>query len=219
MKRSKYFLFGLLVSISIAASAAVFGLFGPATGVLIGNASSYITTAATFPDSVSFASPAIKLTNDTPSPGDSQYYGTNSSGTKGWYTSPGAPTNGSFTGTYTGVSGTQTTPCVYVIDATNTYVTVFCTGGLLTSTATTFTMTGLPTAIQPLNAFYGPTNQLTCINNDASADCAFAVSASSGTMTFYICSTITACSASGWTNSSVKGFQAPFMLIYPLSSV
>lgn len=60
------------------------------TGIQYSNGTAL--SAATFPDSVTQSSGAVSLIGDSPSPGDSYYYGTNSGGTKGWYASPAANT-------------------------------------------------------------------------------------------------------------------------------
>lgn len=60
------------------------------TGIQYSNGTAL--SAATFPDSVTQSTGAVSLVGDSASPGDSYYYGTNGSGTKGWYASPAANT-------------------------------------------------------------------------------------------------------------------------------
>lgn len=47
MKPIKYFLAGLLLALSASVPSAVFNVFKPATGILVGNANTFVTTAAT----------------------------------------------------------------------------------------------------------------------------------------------------------------------------
>lgn len=80
----------------------------PGTGISITPGSGTLTISSTvasliFADSLVNNFGTVTLVNDTPTPGNTQYYGTNGSGTLGYYT---LPTPG--TGTVTSVSGVNT---------------------------------------------------------------------------------------------------------------
>jgi len=64
-------------------------------------------TAYTFSQSVYNSSGTVTLTNDSASPGNSYYYGTNSGGTKGWFAIPN-PTALTFSTGLTNTAGTVT---------------------------------------------------------------------------------------------------------------
>lgn len=53
MKKLRYFLTGFLLTVAGVGAAATFNLFQPATGILKGNASTYVTTAAASTDVIS----------------------------------------------------------------------------------------------------------------------------------------------------------------------
>lgn len=221
MKNTRGFVFGVLLACAAAALAASgFNYFVPATGVLIGSATSPVTTAATFPDSVAFASPAITLTNDAATPGNSMLYGTNGSGTKGWYNQPSSGAGlvtGTFTATLTGVTTTPTTTVNYA--CITGYMCVLNFAGTLTGTSngTGMTITGLPSAAQPATSAFVFAVSPNC--EDAGGPnliCAADFAAGSGTITFYKgtisgttinTSPINFGNVNAWTNSGTKGFN------------
>jgi hypothetical protein len=61
---------------------------GSAIGASSGGGSGTVTTALSVTGTGASGTP-VELVNDAATPGNSQYYGTNSSGSKGWYTLPG----------------------------------------------------------------------------------------------------------------------------------
>lgn len=127
---------------------------------------------------------------------------------------------GTFTGTLTGMTATTTGTINYVKAGGMgmLYAASAITG---TSNATTFTMTGLPTEMQPqggtLEVMAAEFENNTVANLLGSA----VLTAGSGTITFKL-SNVAATSGpvnfsgSAWTNSGTKGLAAGFCLVYPL---
>src|SRR6185503_16185443 len=120
----------------------------------------------------------------------------------------GNVTSGTFTATLTGMTGTVN--CSMKWRKTGSRVDLFldsgsaCTG---TSNATTMTMTGLPSDIQP-----SATAWLPCLGVDSSAtafsSCFIDTGVSSSTIRLdrsVVSGTVTNFSSSGWTNSGTKG--------------
>jgi hypothetical protein len=125
------------------------------------------------------------------------------------------PDTGTFSGTFTGMTTSPTIACRWVrvgglvILNLNT-PNVQTTG---TSNSTSFTMTGLPAAIQPVsNNNVMTTNWL--IDNGANTPASIFVGAASGTITFYKGSSG---SAASWTNAGLKGIAATTTIAYLLS--
>jgi hypothetical protein len=122
--------------------------------------------------------------------------------------------NGSFTGTTTGIAGTPTNTCYYSINGKTCTITLGTVTG--TSNANSFTITGLPSACQPARNQYVPVSPLGFENNTVIAPAAtnfdVLVTASSGTITF-----LSANSAAGWTASGTKGVANPVSFTYLLN--
>jgi hypothetical protein len=123
-------------------------------------------------------------------------------------------TEGSFTGTITGVDAVVTGTVNYRIfaDSTGTgklcqlYTTASISG---TSNTTAFTMTGLPSACQTTATTYG--NMFVATDNSATVQANAHVNI--GTVTFF---TDDPLSATGWTNSGTKGLLAGWSMTYPI---
>lgn len=126
------------------------------------------------------------------------------------------PDTGTFTGTFTGFTAGVTGTCIWYRIG-KLVMLMFPTAGHGTSNATSFTMTGLPAAIQP------PTNgQIVAVDNNSVTDnsalgssttksMAASIVASGGTITFLITG-----SASSWTNVGTKGFANNTTISYLL---
>lgn len=121
---------------------------------------------------------------------------------------------GTFTGTGTGFSGAVSFPCTYSVAGNLVTLTIGAATG--TSNADTFTMTGLPAALQPpttaqnlLLSSYNTEND--GANLTASSEVLAELAAQSGTITFALNG-----SASGWNASSTKGFTANQTITYAL---
>lgn len=115
--------------------------------------------------------------------------------------------SGSFTGTFTGVSTNTTATVSYSIVGNVATVFMLQSGA---SNATTFTMTGVPAAIQPASH-----NQLlpcTFVDNAINVLGAIGINSASGTWTFYKLNLTTGNvgGTSNWTGSSTKGIQCSF---------
>lgn len=116
---------------------------------------------------------------------------------------------GSFTGTFTGFTASSCSPntnCTGTVNWTQvgSLVTlVFTTANTGTSNATSFTMTGLPTALQPTRAQQISMPFDMCEDNTAVAACLATMTASSGTITFAKNGL-----SGGWTSSGTKGMEA-----------
>ena len=83
-----------------------------------------------------------------------------------------------------------------------------------TSDATSWTITGIPTAIRP-DATVNTT--ISTDFNDATGDAmCFATVAADGVMTFYMMNGSGVFATTAWTNSGTKGFGAGFVLMWPL---
>lgn len=113
----------------------------------------------------------------------------------------GVATSGSFTCTGTGFASATTGTCTYTLFG-KLAILIVPVGISGTSNAATFTITGLPAAIQPV------TTQTTSVasnifNNSAYAQNVSAQVTASGTLTMLI-----AGASGGWTASGTKGFQA-----------
>lgn len=150
----------------------------------------------------------LQLSGDAATPGNSYYYGTNSSGTKGWYAATTATT---FTGTLTGVTGTVTGAFNYTSNGTTAavYLTAGVTG---TSNSTSMTVTGVPSAIQPANGQLAPCANIE--NNTTGSQIGWAL-ISGGTITIFLISGTTITST-GFTGSGTKGLQQFWCISYTL---
>jgi hypothetical protein len=105
---------------------------------------------------------------------------------------------GSFTGTFTGLVGGPTVTCKYTV--TGNSVTLFIpSAGVVTSNATSFTLTGLPAAIQPTTKKYAcsPNNAV----NSGSVVNQVSVSVSTSIVTF-----LNNGSTTGWTGTGTKAW-------------
>lgn len=123
---------------------------------------------------------------------------------------------GTFTGTFTGFTGTVTGTCTWYRSGNIVLLSFPNTNS--TSNATSFTMTGLPSAIQPATL----TQMVTLPNtamldgsaNQGSANNAIQaqITASSGTITFF-----KGAFSTGWTASGSKGFFYACTIAYLLT--
>jgi hypothetical protein len=124
-------------------------------------------------------------------------------------------TEGTFTGTLTGYAAGPTGTVAYRIvnNSSGTgklcqlYVTAAITG---TSNATSFTMTGLPAAVQPVAAV-----EAMCIltDNGVPVYAQASIAAAGSTITF---ATDAAPSSTGWTNTGTKAVPAGWQLTYAI---
>lgn len=122
---------------------------------------------------------------------------------------------GSFTGTLTGMSATTTGTVNYRITANSAgtgkicrlYVSAAITG---TSNTTALTMTGLPAAVQPAVAAWVP---CTLYDNAVHSIGAASIAASGSLITFYVDAAL---SSTGFTNSGTKGLIAGWQIEYAL---
>ena len=126
------------------------------------------------------------------------------------------PDKGTFTITYTGMTGSVTGTAVWV--RIGSLVMLYLPAESGTSNAATFTATGLPAAIQPARnqvaAAYsgGTTAGLGCFtNNGSTTSASCSVAASSGTITFGL---IGPSGSGGWANSNGKGINTAFTIAY-----
>lgn len=130
----------------------------------------------------------------------------------------GQISSGSFTGTLTGMSGTVQAGFVWVktVNSTGSGIVMLSaqTGTTGTSNATTFTITGLPSAIQ--NANVAPLIQ-PFLATDASGTTLADATILAGTMTLRKWSSTTALSTTGWTNSGLKGLPSGWTVFYQLA--
>ena len=122
-------------------------------------------------------------------------------------------TRGSFTGTFTGFSTTPAALFSYEID--RDWVTIWMDDGELgihTSNATSFTITGIPTAIQ--TAF---NQRIPCeVRDDGKQVPGIAITGSnSGTLTFHVWNGTQFLNS--WTASSTKGLSGGWMIRYQLT--
>lgn len=120
-------------------------------------------------------------------------------------------TRGSFTGTLTGMVGTVTTTIQYVLSPN--VVVLYIPGQTGTSNATTFTITGIPAAIQgTLGTAQSFAIPFITDNGSAIYSGAYVtLSAAQTILTFVING-----SSSGFTNSGVKGLPGSITLTYKL---
>lgn len=113
------------------------------------------------------------------------------------------PDTGTFTCTYTGMSGATTGTCTWSRIGKLVMLNLPSLNG--TSNTTAFTITGLPAVIQPAALTQNVTVPI-CINNGgATVGCTASVAASSGTITMALGVTGLTANAAGWTNTSAKG--------------
>lgn len=116
------------------------------------------------------------------------------------------PDASTFTGTLTGMTATVTNTCVW--SRQGNQVTIYFGIGVGTSNSTTFTMTGLPAAIQPARTQMLPvigaleSNSGIVVNTSAQIT-------NSSTVTFFIGGSSTA-----WTNVLGKGISSAFSVTY-----
>jgi len=119
-------------------------------------------------------------------------------------------TSGSFTITYTGITGSPTGTAFWnlVDNIVNLYLPI----NIGTSTATTFTATGLPAAIQPSRTVFMSTvyNCLTDNNIDAGTSVNLQIA-------FGTPSVITFFRNGGWTAAGNKGVNNNFAITYPIT--
>lgn len=114
--------------------------------------------------------------------------------------STGGAVTGSFTGTLTGMTATVTTSCHYTLVGTAVILGCNGTGASGTSNATTFTITGAPSAIFPSHGVSTYTQNLQ--NNGAVISGCMNMS-SGGTITLSV--TVPTCTSNGWMASGTKG--------------
>lgn len=108
---------------------------------------------------------------------------------------------GSFTGTLTGGTTSPTTACQYTKIGNS--VTLRLGAQTFVSNAGTFTVTGIPAAIQPATAKFTTATLAT----DSTTPLKSALGqVSGGTLTLYLASAVGVYSSSGWTGSGTKGF-------------
>jgi hypothetical protein len=143
---------------------------------------------------------------------------------EGWGPTAGAlvdltPDQGTFTITYTGMTGSVTGTAVWA--RIGSLVMLYLPAATGTSNAATFTATGLPTAIQPARtqvaaAFSGGTTAgLGCFeNNNAVTSASVTMNAGSGTITFGL---IGPGGSGGWSNGNTKGVATAFTAAYLLN--
>ena len=134
-------------------------------------------SSLTFANSIQNTAGTINLVGDSTSPGNSYYYGTNGSGTKGFYTLPAAPTYSFSTG-LTNTAGTITNNLSTGISGNQTAVgSTSSTGNLILSSTTNATkgqiqldskMTWLST-LGAITHILGPVDQNLVINAQAPA--------------------------------------------------
>lgn len=121
--------------------------------------------------------------------------------------------SGSFTGTFTGMTAAVTGTINW--RRTGTLVTLYTTTGTLgTSNSGSFTITGLPEALQPENLVIVPVAGL--VDNFVDHMGAVQISAGSGTLSMrrYDGSLLT----NTWTDEGDKGIQGGFQMTYDLES-
>lgn len=117
-------------------------------------------------------------------------------------------TTGTFTGTFTGFAAGNTGTCTWT--KTGNTVTLFMPTNLATSNATSFTMTGLPAAIQPATL-----TQSVSLTGDTQSNGAQALSpnavitAASGTVTFH-----TGGGGANWASAGNKGWSVGASITY-----
>jgi hypothetical protein len=194
MKKLK-FLGGFLAALALVSlSGAAFNIFQPATGILVGNASTYVTTAAASSDVIALWSGSCS--------GSSFLNGAGACATPG-----GGATTGSFTGTLTGLTTVVTTTCNYTI--VGNAVTITCGLASGVSNSTQFRITGIPSLLTPTTSANGVWGALSygCENASANVLCMVSIqNVTSPTFIFYVCSTFTSCSNTGWDSSgTTKG--------------
>lgn len=122
---------------------------------------------------------------------------------------------GSFTGTLTGMSGATTGTVNYIVQAnaagTGKICTLYCSAAIQgTSNTTAMTMTGVPAACQPAAIRWVIGG---CMLADNGAQVRGEASVTAGTVTFY---TDEPPSATGFTGSGTKGTLQGTTLSYPL---
>lgn len=117
-----------------------------------------ITAAARLQMSITSDASGIKLVNDASSPGNSQYYGTNGGGTKGFFTLPSGDniynTDGTLTGNRVLTGGTSSLSFLFNNGAglTSSYSADF--GGQYLTSADTTTDTETTLSISPSSTFF-----------------------------------------------------------------
>jgi hypothetical protein len=130
-------------------------------------------------------------------------------GTIGGNTIP-TQTTGSFTGTFTGFTATVTGTVNWVAIGKMVIMTIPAASG--TSNATSFTMTGIPAAIQPATAnTMGNLAGNVVQNNTAYVTCDWTING--GTMTFFNGASE---GSASWTAAGTKGFLNPAFAVYSL---
>lgn len=132
---------------------------------------------------------------------------------------PGAATatlsEGSFTGTLTGMTGATTGTITYKVVANSSGTGKFCvirsSAGITgTSNTTAMTMTGLPAACTPTVAAEVSTN---LVDNNSAVVGLATIAAAATTITFYVDQPF---STTGFTNSGTKGIGAGWTLVFAL---
>jgi len=123
-------------------------------------------------------------------------------------------TTGSFTGTLTGVTAVITGTVTWTL-AGNAVTLMFPGGFTGASNTTSFTMTGLPVAIQPTH------NQQAFVvlddNSVVATMCLAQLTSGSGTVTFSKATALNAYSTTGFTAAGAKGFSQATAIVYSLA--
>jgi hypothetical protein len=122
------------------------------------------------------------------------------------------PDTGTFTITYTGMTGSVTGTAVWQRNGNS--VLLFFPAATGTSNATTFTATGLPAEIQPARTQHIAVPYSAIFNGSGytTGEVDAVVTASSGTITFWYAN-----AANGWQNTLVKGVENGFTIPYLLN--
>jgi hypothetical protein len=125
------------------------------------------------------------------------------------------PDTGTFTGTLTGMTAgtTGTVNWVRMGNIACVYITANITG---TSNLTTFTMTGLPAAIQPVNSTSVAGGKY---EDNTVTECAGLATISGSTITFsrLVNAPPAQYGSTSWTGAGTKGLQATWCITYPLA--
>lgn len=184
----KAFALGLLLAIALPVLAKTFSSFTPATGILVGNANSSTTTAATSTNVLGLWSGTCNSTTFLRGDGSCQATG-----------APVQVNATTWTATVTGFTSAPTPVAYYSKNGNVTCIRVASMTG--TSNATTFTVTGLPSDAWPVTVTSAgnPIFGIPVTDNGTVGNGSFAVAASNGTITVNAPP-----GTSAWTNSGTK---------------
>jgi hypothetical protein len=206
--RIKGLVLGIVIAFAGAALAKTFGVFTPATGILVGNANSSTTTAATSTNVIGLWTGTCNSGTFLRADGSCQAT-----------TSVPYTNSTTFTPTCTGYAACPITANSAKYSVTGNIVCIYINNFGGTSNATDFTITIPPAAAQPFNSgSQGPSGYAVATNNATTVQSNWTM-AGDGTGVIVFRNGATSTSSTSWTASGSKGLATDFNVCWAGANV